>query len=41
MDCSKDKDNENKDFELMADPKKYLDEIEGTLKKHNDLRENF
>jgi len=34
-------DNDSPDFELQADPKKYLDEIEGTLKKHNDLKENF
>jgi hypothetical protein len=25
------------DFEYLADPQKYLDEVEGTLRKHKDL----
>ena len=29
------------DFEFSANPQKYLDEIETTLKKHRDLSQNF
>jgi hypothetical protein len=29
------------DFEFSADPQKYLDEIESSLKKHKDLSSNF
>ena len=28
-------------FESTADPQKYLDEVEGSLKKHNELAANF
>jgi hypothetical protein len=28
-------------FESTADPQKYLDEVECSLKKHNDLAANF
>lgn len=28
-------------FESTADPQKYLDEVESSLKKHHDLAANF
>jgi len=34
-------DSPDLDFEFTADPQKYLDEIEGSLKKHKDLAQNF
>ena len=29
------------EIELQAEPKRFLDEIDSTLKKHNDLKDNF
>ena len=29
------------DFEFSVDPQKYIDEIEGSIKKHKDLAEDF